>query len=201
MCARRPRLRHATERSRLSPLSVWPACWGLACGCAARCPRRTRASRLRFALLLTHRHCGGDGFPGCGAVLDVLGDHSTACSRSGLLARRAPLLEQAWVRVARGLGPRAGLSPSSGWPTLLRQASVRRMRRFDLAPYGATRLGKKRKGKALCCDATLVAPLRRRRSHCGTASPQGGAAPELRRPGPQRLVVLACGQVGGVRLG
>ena len=62
--------------------------------------------RLRLALPLTHRYCGGDGFPGCGAVLDVLGDHAAACPRSGLLARRAPLLEQAWARVARsGLGP------------------------------------------------------------------------------------------------
>ena len=56
--------------------------------------------RLRLALPLTQRYCGGDGFPGCGAVLDVLGDYAAACPRSGLLARRA------WVRVAReGLGP------------------------------------------------------------------------------------------------
>ena len=42
--------------------------------------------RLRLALPLTHRYCGGDGFPGCGAALDVLGNHAAACPRSGLLA-------------------------------------------------------------------------------------------------------------------
>ena len=30
-----------------------------------------------------------------------MGDHRAACARSGLLARRAPILERAWVRVAR----------------------------------------------------------------------------------------------------
>ena len=40
---------------------------------------------------LAHRRCGGDGFPGCGAALDALGDRAAACSRSGLLARRAGL--------------------------------------------------------------------------------------------------------------
>ena len=69
--------------------------------------------------------------------------------------------------------------------------------------YGATRLG-----EALCCDATLVAPLRRDGRPQPRAAEEDGAAiavarrrkearyPELCRPGPQRLVVLAC-ETGG----
>ena len=161
--------------------------------------------RLRLALPLTHRYCGGDGFPGCGAALDVLGDHAAACPRSGLLARRAPLLEQAWVRVAReGLGPEGWVVPQQ-WlaNTSAPGVSAQDRRRRDLVLYGATRLG-----EALCCDATLVAPLRRRPQP--RAAEEDGAAiavarrrkearyPELCRPGPQRLVVLAC-ETGGRR--
>ena len=35
------------------------------------------------------------------ALVDQFGDHRAACARSGLLAKRAPTLERAWVRVAR----------------------------------------------------------------------------------------------------
>ena len=161
--------------------------------------------RLRLALPLTHRYCGGDGFPGCGAALDVLGDHAAACPRSGLLARRAPLLEQAWVRVAReGLGPEGRVVPQQ-WlaNTSAPGVSAQDRRRLDLVLYGATRLG-----GALCCDATLVAPLRRNGRPQPRAAEEDGAAiavarrrkevryPELCRPGPKRLVVLAC-ETGG----
>ena len=161
--------------------------------------------RLRLALPLTHRYCGGDGFPGCGAALDVLGDHAAACPRSGLLARRAPLLEQAWVRVAReGLGPEGRAVPQQ-WlaNTSAPGVSAQDLRRLDLVLSGATRLG-----EALCCDATLVAPLRRDGRPQPRAAEEDGAAiavarrrkearyPELCRPGPQRLVVLAC-ETGG----
>ncbi|CAE7568774.1 unnamed protein product [Symbiodinium natans] len=57
--------------------------------------------RLRLPLPLAAARCGGGGEAGCGARVDELGDHRAACARSGLLARRAPLLERAWVRVAR----------------------------------------------------------------------------------------------------
>ena len=67
--------------------------------------------------------------------------------------------------------------------------------------YGATPLG-----EALCCDVTLVALTREGRPQPSAASRDGAAItvaerqcaayPELLRPGPQRLCVLAC-EVGG----
>ena len=39
--------------------------------------------------------------PGCGELVDTFGDHALACPRAGLLARRAKIVERAWVRVAR----------------------------------------------------------------------------------------------------
>ena len=174
------------------PLAVWPAC-GAWLAAAPTDPGATLPPahmhvalrrRLRLALPLTHRHCGGDGFPGCGAVLDVL--HAAACPRSGLLARRAPLLGLAWARVAReGFGPEGRVVPRQSLAnTSAPGVSAQDRRRLGLVLYGATRLG-----EALCCDATLVAPLRRGgrpqpraaeedgRSHCGSAAPQGGGVP------------------------
>ena len=76
-------------------------------------------------------------------------------------------------------------------------------RRLDFVAYGATPLG-----EALCCDVTLVSPLTREgRPQPSVASRDGAAIavaerrkraayPELLRPGPQRLCVLAC-EAGG----
>ena len=75
-------------------------------------------------------------------------------------------------------------------------------RRLDVVAYGATPLG-----EALCCDVTLVALTREGRPQPSAASRDGAAItvaerrkraayPELLRPGPQRLCVLAC-EVGG----
>ena len=76
-------------------------------------------------------------------------------------------------------------------------------RRLDLVVYGATR-----HGAALCCDVTLVSPLRANGHPQPRTAREDGAAlvtarrrkrdryPELLRPGPQRLVVLAC-EIGG----
>eukprot|EP00439_Symbiodinium_sp_Y106_P011468 s11075_g1.t1 len=70
-------------------------------------------------------------------------------------------------------------------------------------PYGATPLG-----EAPCCDVTLVSPLTREGRPQPSAASRDGAAiavaerrkraayPELLRPGPQRLCVLAC-EAGG----
>ena len=55
--------------------------------------------RLRLALPLCASGCGPN--PGCGEMVDALGDHALACPRTGLLARRAKIVERAWVRVAR----------------------------------------------------------------------------------------------------
>ena len=54
--------------------------------------------RLRLVLPLSLNKCGPS--PGCAGSLDAFGDHTLACPRSGLLARRAKVLERAWVRVA-----------------------------------------------------------------------------------------------------
>ena len=71
-----------------------------------------------------------------------LGDHALACTRSGLLARRAKLVEQAWLAVCReAVGaeghvvPQQWLSHTSapGVPTSDR-------RRLDLVVYGVRRI-------------------------------------------------------------
>jgi hypothetical protein len=122
-----------------------------------------------------------------------------------LLARRAPALEQAWVRVAREAVGAEGRVVPQQWlaRTTAPDVPPDDRRRLDLVIYGASRLG-----EALCCDATLVSPLRADgRPHPGAADRDGVALqvarrrkaaryPELLRPGPQRLVVLAA-EVGG----
>ena len=161
--------------------------------------------RLRLPLALAAQRCGGGGSPGCGAIVDPCGDHRAARARSGLLARRAPLIEQAWVRVCReALGGEGRVVPQQ-WLARTTAPGVGEddRRRLDLVVYGATR-----HGSALCCDVTLVSPLRANGSpHPRTAREDGAAImtarrrkreryPELLRPRPQRLVVLAC-EVGG----
>ena len=110
--------------------------------------------RLRLALPLHSDRCGPS--PGCGAQVDAVGDHALACPRSGLLARRAKIVERAWVRAAReAVGADGQVVP----PQWLAHTTAPRVdpsdrRRLDLVIYGATPLG-----GALCCDATLVSPL------------------------------------------
>ena len=160
--------------------------------------------RLRMPLPLGPGLCGQHGH-GCRRRLDPWGDHALACTRSGLLARRAKLVEQAWLAVCReAVGaeghvvPQQWLSHTSapGVPTSDR-------RRLDLVVYGASPLG-----LALCCDATLVSPI------TGTSTPHPRAEhtpgialrmaesrkratyPELQRGGGHRLFVLAV-EVGG----
>ena len=67
--------------------------------------------------------------------MDPLGDHALACSRTGLLARRAKVVERAWVRVARVVPqPWLAHTTATGVPTEDR-------RRLDLVVYGATANG------------------------------------------------------------
>ena len=130
--------------------------------------------------------------------------HSRA--RTGLLARRAKIVEHAWVRVAReALGADGQVIPQL-WlaHTTAPNVGAEDRRGLDLVVYGATP-----HGGALCCDATLVSPLTR------TGHPQpcivtiDGAAlrvaerrkhaayPELARAGPQKLVVILGSELGG----
>ena len=160
--------------------------------------------RLRLALPLTSNTCGGN-MPGCGRPLDPLGDHAVACPRTGLLARRAKIVEHAWVRVAReAIGPEGQVVPQQ-WLTHTTAPGVASddRRRLDMVIYGVTPWG-----GALCCDATLVSPVSRDGQPQGRSADTDGAAlatatrrkeatyPELLRNGPQRLVVLSS-EVGG----
>ena len=123
----------------------------------------------------------------------------------GLANLSDSLIEQAWVRVCReALGGEGRVVPQQ-WLARTTAPGVREddRRRLDLVVYGATQ-----HGSALCCDVTLVSPLRTNGTpHPRTAREDGAAIatarrrkreryPELLRPGPQRLVVLAC-EVGG----
>ena len=66
--------------------------------------------RLRLPLPLCSSRCGPN--PGCGGAMDPYGDHALACPRTGLLARRAKVVERAWVRVAReAVGPEGQVVP------------------------------------------------------------------------------------------
>ena len=42
---------------------------------------------------------------GCGANVNAYGDHTLACPRTGLLARRTKILEPAWVVAREAVGP------------------------------------------------------------------------------------------------
>ena len=151
--------------------------------------------RLRQPLPLHGATCGPN--PGCGAVVHSLGDHALACPRTGLLARRAELVERAWVRVAReAMGPECQVVPQQLLAhTTAPGVGAEDSRRLDLVVYGATR-----HGGALCCDATLVSPLTRTGHPQPCAAVVDGAAlkvaerrkratyPELERGGPQELV-------------
>ena len=159
--------------------------------------------RLRMPLPICHGRCGPTH--GCGAQVDRLGDHALACPRTGLLARRAQVVERAWARVAREAVGAEGQVVPQQWLVHTTAPGVRAedRRRLDLVIYGATP-----NGSALCCDATLVSPLTR------TGQPQPCAAdvdaaalrtaerrkaatyPELQGAGPQKLVVLGS-EVGG----
>ena len=160
--------------------------------------------RLRLPLPVAPHRCGAHGH-GCGADVDAYGDRHAACPRTGLLARRAKPLEHAWVRIAReAVGPEGQIVPQQ-WLARTSAPGVdpADRRRLDFVAYGATPLG-----EALCCDVTLVFPLTREGRPQPSAASRDGAAiavaerrkraayPELLRPGPQRLCVLAC-EAGG----
>ena len=100
--------------------------------------------RLRWRLPLLQTYCGaGPQARGCGLTLDAQGDHAVACPRTGLLARRAVVLEHAWVRVAReAVGPEGRVVPQQ-WLTTTAAPGVHSddRRRLDLVVHGATAMG------------------------------------------------------------
>ena len=161
--------------------------------------------RLRLQLPLAPGRCGSAAEPGCGRRAYAFGDHALACPRTGLLARRAKLVERAWCKVAReGVGPEGHVVPQQ-WlvNTTAPGIAPDDRRRLDLVIYGAAPLS-----GALCCDATLVSPLARDgEPHPGAAAQDGAVLrtayrrkhatyPELATGGAQTLYVLGC-EVGG----
>ena len=161
--------------------------------------------RLRLPLPPAAQRCGqGAGRHGCGGALDPLGDHALACPRSGLLARRAHVLEHAWIRVAReAVGSEGRVVPQPWLAHTNLATAVDDRRRLDLLIHGATP-----RGEALACDVTLISPLTRSGQPTRQAATHDGAAllaararkhrryPELLGGGPQRLLVLGA-EVGG----
>ena len=101
--------------------------------------------RMRLPLPIAPNRCGGEG-PGCGGVADAFGDHALACPRAGLLARRAKVVERAWVRVAReAVGPEGQVVPQQ-WlaHTTAVGVDARDRRRLDLVIYGVSPRGEPR---------------------------------------------------------
>ncbi len=156
--------------------------------------------RLRLKLLLGARRCPGRC---CRRNLDALGDHLAACSRSGLLQRRAVPLERAWRRVLREAGAR--IVPQQ----LLRDMDVALQsaedgRRLDVVAYGLQVYG----GVPICGDATMVSPLHSDGTPWRGAPASNGLRlraarrrkevvyPELVAGASGRLVLLGC-EIGG----
>ena len=104
---------------------------------------------------LTDARCGGDGSHGCGRNIDVHGDHRAACPCTGALARRAHVVEHAWVRVSREAVSAEGRVIPQQWLVHTNAEGVRAddRLRLDFVIHGATP-----SGQVLCCDATLVSP-------------------------------------------
>ncbi|CAL1156747.1 unnamed protein product [Cladocopium goreaui] len=162
--------------------------------------------RLRLPLPLTTARCGQvPNTHGCGRLVDPLGDHLAACPRTGALARRGHLMEQAWIKICReAVGPEGRVVPQQ-WLNRTTAPGVppEDRRRLDLVVHGATALG-----VALCCDVTVVSPLTstgrplpRAATHDGTALQLARARkhrryPELLRAGGHRFLVLGA-ELGG----
>ena len=87
--------------------------------------------------------------------MDPYGDHALAYPRTGLLARRAKVVERAWVRVAReAVGAEGQVVPQQWFAhTTATGVPADDRCRLDLVVHGATA-----NGGALCCDARLVSP-------------------------------------------
>ena len=112
----------------------------------------------------------------------MFGDHALACPRTGLLARRAKVVERAWVRVAReAVGADGQVVP---------QQRLCNTNAPGVAPDAHGR------GAVLRCDAGVAAgpnPV----SMLRVAERRKRAAyPELSAGGPQRLLMLGS-EVGG----
>ena len=124
--------------------------------------------RLRLPLPLGPGECGQSRH-GCGRRLDAWSDHALACTRTGLLARRAKLVDRAWMVVCReAVGAEGHVVPQQ-W-----QACRRRTADDSTWSY----MGRPRRAlpcASLCCHATLVSPI----STAGTPHPHAADTPGM----------------------
>ena len=98
----RPALNEALLRSRAGPQAgAWLAAIPTEPATTFPPPARqiVLRRRLRQPLPLHSNTCGPPN--GCEGAVDGFGDHALACPRTGPLAKRATIVERAWVRVAR----------------------------------------------------------------------------------------------------
>ena len=140
--------------------------------------------RLRLPLPLSPHRCGPN--PGCGLEVDALGDHALACPRTGLLARRAKVVEGAWLRVAREAVGAEGQVVPQQWLAHTTAPGVRPddRRRLDMVVYGATantRSALLRRHACVAADPrrspTAARGYRRRRGATGRGAPQADGLP------------------------
>ena len=154
--------------------------------------------RLRLPLPLSVRSCR------CGRLLDALGHHRAACSRSGVLGRRGFAVESAVAQICREGGAQVSTN------VMLRDLDISPPqnsdgRRLEVVAEGLTSFG----GCQLALDATLVSPLQGDGSHRRGADITDGTAlgearkdkvrtyPELCRGNGRALLVVIAGEVGG----
>ena len=105
--------------------------------------------RLRLPLPLAPKRCA------CGGLLDVYGDHRSACAQVGVLARRAGPLERAAARICKEPGARVASHVALRDLNLDVPASDGR--RFEVVANGLPLW----QGAQVAVDATVVSPVRR----------------------------------------
>ena len=146
--------------------------------------------RLRLPLPLAPKRCA------CGGLLDVYGDHRSACAQVGVLARRAGPLERAAARICKEAGARVASHVALRDLNLDVPASDGR--RIEVVANGLPLW----QGAQVAVDATVVSPVRRDGQPRPRADQQPGLAlaqavdrkgrtyPELRKARRCRLVVF-----------
>ena len=146
--------------------------------------------RLRLPLPLAPKRCA------CRGLLDVYGDHRSACAQVGVLARRAGPLERAAARICKEAGAR--IESHVALRDLNLDVPASDGRRIEVVANGLPLW----QGAQVAVDATVVSPVRRDGQPRPRADQQPGLAlaqavdrkdrtyPELRQARRCRLVVF-----------
>ena len=184
-CCRKVAMRRAAP-SRLSPPVPTPECRTMS--------SESCCSADSAYLPLAPKSCGG--------LLDVYGNHRSACAQVGVLARRAGPLERAAARICKEAGARVALHVALRDLNLDVPASDGC--RIEVVANGLPLW----QGAQVAVDATVVSPVRRAGQPRSRADQQPGLAlaqavdrkgrtyPELRQARRCRLVVFGV-EVGG----